>query len=60
MIKIRRQIDQNWCEGELAGKVGIFPVNYVEVKQSFFVKFSALNHRSVFCKKIDHSASSEF
>uniref|UniRef100_A0A5S6QVR9 SH3 domain-containing protein n=1 Tax=Trichuris muris TaxID=70415 RepID=A0A5S6QVR9_TRIMR len=29
-VTIRRQIDANWCEGEVDGRVGIFPTNYVE------------------------------
>ncbi|KFD61815.1 hypothetical protein M514_26017 [Trichuris suis] len=29
-VTIRRQIDANWCEGEVGGRVGIFPTNYVE------------------------------
>uniref|UniRef100_A0A914UX08 SH3 domain-containing protein n=1 Tax=Plectus sambesii TaxID=2011161 RepID=A0A914UX08_9BILA len=31
IIRIRRMIDQNWYEGELLGRVGIVPVNYVEM-----------------------------
>lgn len=29
-----RQIDKNWLEGERHGRVGIFPMNYVEVMTS--------------------------
>ena len=29
-----RQVDGNWFEGENNGRVGIFPVNYVEVVTS--------------------------
>ncbi|XP_072520144.1 sorbin and SH3 domain-containing protein 2 isoform X1 [Salminus brasiliensis] len=29
-VYITRQIDNNWYEGEQHGKVGIFPINYVE------------------------------
>lgn len=32
IIFVRRQIDKNWYEGEHNAMVGIFPVNYVEVK----------------------------
>nr|XP_006813065.1 PREDICTED: titin-like [Saccoglossus kowalevskii] len=31
MIKLIRQIDKNWYEGEHHGRVGIFPVSYVEI-----------------------------
>ncbi|KAJ8383110.1 hypothetical protein SKAU_G00038880 [Synaphobranchus kaupii] len=30
MLHIIRQIDNNWYEGELRGRVGIFPISYVE------------------------------
>jgi len=33
-VYLIRQIDANWYEGEKAGRVGIFPVNYVEVLTS--------------------------
>ena len=26
-----RRVDENWCEGRLNGKLGIFPVSFVEV-----------------------------
>nr|KAF6461038.1 sorbin and SH3 domain containing 2 [Molossus molossus] len=29
-VYILRKIDQNWYEGELQGRVGIFPISYVE------------------------------
>lgn len=31
IVYITRQIDNNWYEGERHGKVGIFPISYVEV-----------------------------
>ena len=31
LIRVRRQIDSNWYEGELNRKVGIVPSNYVEL-----------------------------
>lgn len=31
LIHVRRQIDANWYEGELHGRIGLFPYNYVEV-----------------------------
>ncbi|XP_048478848.1 uncharacterized protein LOC105393136 isoform X6 [Plutella xylostella] len=30
-INVRRQIDSNWYEGELHGRIGLFPYNYVEI-----------------------------
>lgn len=35
-IDVIRQIDENWYEGEVHGKIGIFPSNYVEVCIFFF------------------------
>ncbi|KAK6644871.1 hypothetical protein RUM43_001144 [Polyplax serrata] len=31
IIFIMRRLDKNWCEGELNGAVGLFPLSYVEV-----------------------------
>lgn len=33
-VYILRKIDQNWYEGEHHGRVGIFPISYVEVSLS--------------------------
>lgn len=30
-VNIIRQIDSNWYEGEHRGRIGIFPISYVEV-----------------------------
>lgn len=30
IINVTRKVDANWWEGELDGKVGIFPVPYVQ------------------------------
>ncbi|XP_068735853.1 sorbin and SH3 domain-containing protein 1 homolog isoform X3 [Montipora capricornis] len=32
IINVRRQVDKNWIDGELNGRRGIFPTNYVEVR----------------------------
>ena len=29
-----RRVDENWCEGRLNGKLGIFPVSFVEVSNA--------------------------
>jgi hypothetical protein len=29
--RLKKKLDENWYEGEVGGKVGIFPVSYVEV-----------------------------
>ncbi|XP_034829830.2 LOW QUALITY PROTEIN: sorbin and SH3 domain-containing protein 1-like [Maniola hyperantus] len=34
IINVRRQIDSNWYEGEVRGKIGLFPYNYVELLKS--------------------------
>lgn len=31
MIRLLTQVDDNWLSGELGGKKGFFPVNYVQV-----------------------------
>lgn len=31
IIKLTKRIDQDWLEGEIDGKVGIFPAGYVQV-----------------------------
>lgn len=30
-VNIIRQVDNNWYEGEHRGRIGIFPMSYVEV-----------------------------
>ncbi len=31
-IMLLRRIDENWLEGKLESKVGIFPANYVKIE----------------------------
>ena len=31
MIELTQQLDDNWFEGRLHGKLGMFPTNYVQV-----------------------------
>ena len=31
VVTLLRQLDQHWFEGQLQGRKGIFPANYVEV-----------------------------
>ncbi|CAL1528326.1 unnamed protein product [Lymnaea stagnalis] len=31
IVILRRQIDENWYQGELAGRIGFFPANFVQV-----------------------------
>lgn len=31
IINVIRQVDENWCEGKLGGKLGIFPITFVEL-----------------------------
>ncbi|KAK7479215.1 hypothetical protein BaRGS_00029559 [Batillaria attramentaria] len=31
MVMLRRQIDDNWYQGELNGQIGVFPASYVQV-----------------------------
>ncbi|KAK3610685.1 hypothetical protein CHS0354_028076 [Potamilus streckersoni] len=41
IIYLTRQIDKNWFEGERHGRLGIFPVNYIEVITSIEAAQSA-------------------
>lgn len=34
IINVRRQIDNNWYEGDFHGRIGLFPYNYVEVRNT--------------------------
>ncbi|CAK1598733.1 unnamed protein product [Parnassius mnemosyne] len=37
LINVRRQIDTNWYEGEVHGRIGLFPYNYVEILKGDYV-----------------------
>ena len=30
-FRLKKKLDENWYEGELGGKIGMFPVDYVDV-----------------------------
>ncbi len=30
-FRLKKKLDENWFEGEIGGKVGMFPTDYVEV-----------------------------
>lgn len=32
VLTVIRRVDQNWAEGMLGDKIGIFPISYVEVR----------------------------
>lgn len=32
ILTVIRRVDQNWAEGMLGDKIGIFPISYVEVR----------------------------
>lgn len=38
IIHVRRQIDANWYEGEIHGRIGLFPYNYVEVSLLLYLQ----------------------
>ncbi|KAJ0178827.1 hypothetical protein K1T71_005602 [Dendrolimus kikuchii] len=38
LIHVRRQIDANWYEGEVHGRIGLFPYNYVEIQKGDIVQ----------------------
>lgn len=30
-FRLKKKLDENWFEGELGGKIGMFPVDYVDI-----------------------------
>lgn len=43
ILTVIRRVDENWAEGMLGDKIGIFPISYVEVrKQTRFSAFKML------------------
>ena len=42
VISVIRRVDDNWAEGKLNDKIGIFPINFVEMNQAAksLMKFS--------------------
>lgn len=57
-----RRVDENWAEGMLADKIGIFPISYVEVSQSVetsvVLVFCLANQSSVCNLSIQKSSGS--
>lgn len=37
ILTVIRRVDENWAEGMLGDKIGIFPISYVEVRKTFFI-----------------------
>lgn len=35
ILTVIRRVDENWAEGMLGDKIGIFPISYVEVSYYF-------------------------
>ena len=31
LSRLKKKLDENWFEGEFGGKIGMFPVDYVDV-----------------------------
>lgn len=36
ILTVIRRVDENWVEGKIEDKIGIFPITFVEVRISFF------------------------
>lgn len=34
ILTVIRRVDENWAEGMLGDKIGIFPISYVEVRKT--------------------------
>ena len=44
-IAVIRRVDDNWAEGKMADRIGIFPISFVEVlNTSLSLVNSPLNH----------------
>lgn len=43
ILTVIRRVDENWAEGMLGDKIGIFPISYVEVSHMSALKESFLN-----------------
>lgn len=41
LVTVTRKVDDNWYEGKIGGRKGIFPVSYVEVR--FVSKTKTIN-----------------
>lgn len=54
LVVLTRRVDDNWFEGRVGGRKGIFPVSYVEVNITASVPSIQFLH---FCKRLDLNKS---
>ena len=54
VVTLRRQIDDNWYQGELRGQIGVFPASYVQVSDSVHgCGFWYLKEREHVCRSVN-------
>lgn len=42
LVTLTRRVDDNWFEGKIANRKGIFPVSYIDVNNDFCFKLRIL------------------